>query len=332
MYWQAFLGGLYIATAVGYFTLLTGRVFGINGVLNRLVSSPLSVWEKLWHAGLLSGLAIGAHLAKGYVPLETPANVLFPTFSPLLIAFGGLCVSLGTRIGSGCTSGHAVCGISRLSRRSVVATALSMTSACLVSNLFGVYPYFISPPPALRVAIVDLVTPAWVLASSTVVFGVLLIISPLLKRYSKVMMVPISTGCGLLFGAGLEISGMVDPNNLRAFFSAPMMLVKDYVYFDPSMVIVMASAVLPNMFLYNVIIKHMKSPLLAKEFQLPGSKVIDRKLVIGQVIFGVGWGISCFCVGPAISSLLTVLDGNTDLIYFLTGFIFGMYPIENVLM
>jgi uncharacterized protein len=117
-------GGLLIGVAAALFLLMTGRIAGISGLVaaaTRIADSG-PPW---WHAmAFLVGLPFGAWLISGFVR----APQLAVTSSvPLLIA-AGLLVGFGTRLGNGCTSGHGVCGLARLSPRSMAATAAFMVA------------------------------------------------------------------------------------------------------------------------------------------------------------------------------------------------------------
>jgi len=133
--WSALAGGLLIGLAAAAFVLLNGRIAGISGILGGLLR-PLR-GDTAWRLAFLLGL-VAAPLAYGVVaPL--PA-VTSPAGEPALIA-AGLLVGIGTRYGAGCTSGHGVCGLSRLSPRSLVATAAFMlagfVTVYLVRHLFA---------------------------------------------------------------------------------------------------------------------------------------------------------------------------------------------------
>jgi uncharacterized membrane protein YedE/YeeE len=111
-----FVGGLLIGLAVALMLLLNGRVTGISGILGGLLN--LRTADKIWQAAFVAGLVLGA-LAYASTA-DVPVAVVAPL--PAVLA-GGLLVGFGTRLGSGCTSGHGLCGMARLSRRSVAATA-----------------------------------------------------------------------------------------------------------------------------------------------------------------------------------------------------------------
>ena len=111
-----FVGGLLIGLAVALMLLLNGRVAGISGILGGLLT--LRAGDTVWRAAFVAGLVLGA---LAYVSTaDVPVRVLAPL---LAILADGLLVGFGTRLGSGCTSGHGLCGMARLSRRSVAATA-----------------------------------------------------------------------------------------------------------------------------------------------------------------------------------------------------------------
>jgi uncharacterized membrane protein YedE/YeeE len=100
---------------------------------------------------------------------------------------------------------------------------------------------------------------------------------------------------GLLFGAGLALSGMSDPARVQAFLDL-------FGHWDPTLAFVMGGAMVP-MAIAWLFQKRMSQPLACERFDLPGTTLLDRKLVTGAVLFGVGWGIGGLCPGPAIADL-----------------------------
>lgn len=120
-YWPA-IGGLLIGVAAGGFLVLTGRIAGVSGLLaNTLGLSPTG--DRTLSALFLAGLMVASGLALAIKPISLPS--LSISTMPLLVV-AGLLVGFGTRLGSGCTSGHGVCGLARLSPRSLVATGVFM--------------------------------------------------------------------------------------------------------------------------------------------------------------------------------------------------------------
>ena len=118
-------GGLLIGSAAALLLLLTGRIAGISGMTAVVARIEFSGTPWREAAGFVIGLPLGAALMAAF--FRTP-QVSVTSSAPLLIA-AGLLVGFGTRLGNGCTSGHGVCGIARLSPRSIAATATFMASA-----------------------------------------------------------------------------------------------------------------------------------------------------------------------------------------------------------
>lgn len=109
------------------------------------------------------------------------------------------------------------------------------------------------------------------------------------------MRIMIALLSGALFGAGLAISGMADPMRVRAFLDL-------FGAWDPTLAFVMGGAIVP-MALAWAAQKRVDRPFAASDFALPETRAIDRKLALGAILFGVGWGIGGLCPGPAIASL-----------------------------
>jgi uncharacterized membrane protein YedE/YeeE len=100
---------------------------------------------------------------------------------------------------------------------------------------------------------------------------------------------------GLVFGTGLVVSGMINPAKVLNFL--------DFAgSFDPSLAFVMAGAVAVTALGYRIVLARAR-PVLASSFHLPSRQAVDGQLLAGAAIFGVGWGLSGLCPGPAISSL-----------------------------
>ena len=120
--WSALAGGALIGVSAAMFVLLNGRIAGISGMAGGLLKPQRGdiLWRVLFIAGML--LAPVLWLAGGPLP-----DINIDAGYPLLVA-AGLIVGISTRYGSGCTSGHGVCGISRLSPRSIVATLAFMAT------------------------------------------------------------------------------------------------------------------------------------------------------------------------------------------------------------
>jgi uncharacterized protein len=121
---SAFSGGILIGIAATLLLLFNGRIAGISGIMGGLISAT-SRTEWYWRLAFLAGIIIGASLLHLIKPELYEARQNFPIW---LLACGGFLVGFGTRMGNGCTSGHAVCGIARFSVRSIAATITFMFS------------------------------------------------------------------------------------------------------------------------------------------------------------------------------------------------------------
>lgn len=120
--WTSLAGGLLIGAAAAMFLLLNGRIAGISGILGGVLRPKDG--DTGWRVAFIAGLIAAPLLYQLATPL--PAVNIDASTAELVVA--GLLVGVGTRYGSGCTSGHGVCGLSRLSPRSIVATAAFMAA------------------------------------------------------------------------------------------------------------------------------------------------------------------------------------------------------------
>ena len=135
---SALVGGLLIGGAATLLLWLNGRIAGISNIANGLLE-----WKPgdlLWRLLFLGGLVAGAGV---FYALFGHAPVARPNFPAWLLGIGGVLVGFGTSFGSGCTSGHGVCGLGRLSMRSLVATLIFLATGIIttyvVRHLFGMF-------------------------------------------------------------------------------------------------------------------------------------------------------------------------------------------------
>lgn len=129
----------------------------------------------------------------------------------------------------------------------------------------------------------------------------------------------LSFGAGLLFAAGLGISGMTNANKVIAFLDV-------LGAWDPSLAFVMVGAIAVHMSLYKFILKR-PSPWLTSSFELPTRTDIDAHLVIGAAFFGMGWGLGGFCPGPALVSAAGL---GQEALIFVGAMVVGMWAARLV--
>lgn len=127
--WMSLSGGVLLGIASAMFILLNGRILGISGIVGGLL--PPRAGDRGWRIAFLAGMAAAPVVYLWLAPTEM---VQAPRIDAgyALIVVAGLLVGFGTRYGSGCTSGHGVCGLSRMSPRSLVATVSFMVAGFLV--------------------------------------------------------------------------------------------------------------------------------------------------------------------------------------------------------
>lgn len=124
---------------------------------------------------------------------------------------------------------------------------------------------------------------------------------------------------GLVFGAGLLVSGMTDPAKVLAFLDLAGA-------WDPSLAVVMAAAV-PVAALGFATARRRNAPLAAPAFNLPTARTLDRRLVLGSIAFGVGWGLAGLCPGPAI---VVAGTGSSSALVFVAAMIAGILLFEAI--
>lgn len=127
--------------------------------------------------------------------------------------------------------------------------------------------------------------------------------------------------CGTLFGAGLAISGMADPTRVRDFLDL-------FGNWDPTLAFVMGGAILPMTIAWFVQ-RRLSAPIVSEAFNVPSaSGKVDRSLVGGSILFGIGWGIAGLCPGPAIAGLAL---RPAEALIFIVAMIVGMMIYRSLI-
>jgi len=130
-----------------------------------------------------------------------------------------------------------------------------------------------------------------------------------------------SFAAGSLFGTGLLVSQMTNPSKVLAFLDI-------FGNWDPSLAFVMGGALLVTLIGYKIVLRR-KQPVFAEKFRLPMRSDVDRRLIGGTALFGIGWGLAGLCPGPAIAS---VSFGGVPVILFTTAMVGAMFLTRRILM
>ncbi len=120
---------------------------------------------------------------------------------------------------------------------------------------------------------------------------------------------------GVLFGIGMALSGMVNPELVTAFLDISGQ-------WDPTLIFVMGGALAVFIPGYQLLIKKRAQPILTSDWSLSKSNSIDVQLMVGASLFGIGWGLLGVCPGPAVTS---VLSGNSDVLIFIAAMMAGLF-------
>ncbi|KAF1944177.1 YeeE/YedE family integral membrane protein-like protein [Clathrospora elynae] len=316
------IGALLLHQATSNLLYQNGDTLGVSGFLRKFFSTPTK-----------ETLAVFVGMAASYYPLKTLAPQLITTFPPLqitiqaasaTIAVGAL-VGWGTKTSNGCTSGHMLCGLSKQSTYSASAVATFFPAALITHHL--VHPTLqTSACPGDRPCYTP-VYPSLEKTTSIVVLAVLSVFAaqavprliakfttpphtaasddgkqlPTTDPHPVAPRIATAFFSGLLFALGLHISQMAHPAKVTSFLSFPVMH-----YWDPSLVLVILFGVLPNL-VQNKLQGFKSPPLFADKFALSPRtfKDVDTKFILGAAAFGVGWGLTGTCPGPAVLRALS---------------------------
>lgn len=305
-YFNGAVGAFLLHLATSNFLYNNGRVLGCSSILAGVFSSPST-----FNVPVVGGMALGTGLVSLFFPQFLPTYSQTAATAPLGIytsAISGLLTGLGTKLGSGCTSGHMLCGIARLSLRSLVAAMCFSLTGMLTT-------YFLSTAPDCGGSCAVIVHPSAkeVMQLSAVLLAAIASTSFLRKHslVSRFYQVLNSLLSGLLFGSGLLISGLANPGTTLGFLAMPTL-----AKFNPTLLMVVFFGILPN--LYDHLTKGANlgpSPAVSSS-NLPTMKQITPRLVIGSSIFGIGWGLCGICPGPGIIS--AILEPSTGLPWLTT--------------
>lgn len=299
---QCGAGGLVIGTVAAWNAVINGRVTGISGATTRALKSIVPV-ARLRGTGtfayddilFIAGLIFGGFVFAQTMPLSFGGGFVGSIWR---IALAGFAVGFGTNVANGCTSGHGVCGIARLRIRSVVNVIVFMLTAMATAALSGTANLYRSIE-SVGMSSSSFALPQ-VSTGIAVVIGVPLVLATISKQNSRLkdgVSKFLYFFLGAAFAYGLSVAKMTQSRKVIGFLDVVSS------YWDPSLLFVFLGA-LPVAFLgFQMLAKKNKQPLLCEKATLPTSTAIDKKLLVGGLIFGFGWGLEGYCPGPALVNL-----------------------------
>ncbi|KAL2861756.1 hypothetical protein BJX68DRAFT_11515 [Aspergillus pseudodeflectus] len=318
------LGALLLWQSSSGLLLHNGAVFGISSLLSGAVLNPSR-----------DNIPIIAGLISSVVPVYLLAPTLLPSYpaapnsvTSLLATVGtGFLLGWGTKSGRGCTSGHMLCGISRLSPRSLIATAIFFTTALLTANFVSEIPPCPAGTPCYTPVYPSKSELAFMLGATVITFLANTLVIPRVMNRSEESRTIFSYLAGLEFGVGLIVSGMADSAKVLQFFG----FLTDPARFDPSLALVILFGVVPSLITYLFLKPGQGTdrkegkpakPTLAESWRIPTTTVadIDWQFVLGAMVFGAVWGLRGVCPGPAVlRSVLQPVWGFAEMSGYMIG-------------
>mmetsp|Transcript_22490 Transcript_22490/g.29400 ORF Transcript_22490/g.29400 Transcript_22490/m.29400 type:complete len:388 (+) Transcript_22490:27-1190(+) len=330
---SAVAGGTVLGLVVLTKMRANGNILGISGIVGGLTKKSAfrakDVGERIcFLLGMLGGGCILASLVPSSLGNPMPALYLLTLKDQIRLAAAGLMVGYGTALGSGCTSGHGICGNSRLSPRSMAATGSFMLAGAIGATLgqtrtwlsemtsinniedSNIINNIISWPPIPSTSFVLASSLAFIfgLSTQTVLYFLTNENDKDKKKSSKneLARMIIDGFCGLAFSIALGIAGMTSQERVASFLDLSSGL-KEW---DPTLGLVMGGALglttpIISMWVKGLHLLPEGKPVTCNEYSLTKikGKSVDKKILLGSFLFGCGWGLGGLCPGPAMIGL-----------------------------
>mmetsp|Transcript_8473 Transcript_8473/g.22451 ORF Transcript_8473/g.22451 Transcript_8473/m.22451 type:complete len:374 (-) Transcript_8473:167-1288(-) len=283
-------GGMLLGCAVVFKTGVLSGVLGISTYTKRLFVNP-SLGRYAFVGGMIASAAMTSALYGGAEHMTFSAELL------TRLGVGAFFVGVGASMQKGCTSGHGLTGLARLSLRSWVAVPLFMLAGILTATLSKSASAF-PPNPVVEAGLAGWHAAVIACASIATLLAILAGLSSCRQweeQTTAVLSVLGELVIGLSFGSGLVISGMSRPSKVAAFLDIGSGA------WDLSLAFVMGGALLVTFPYFQSLerLKAQEKPLLASTFDIPAKGgAVDHQLLMGAVLFGMGWGTCGMCPGP----------------------------------
>eukprot|EP00578_Thalassiosira_sp_NH16_P017667 CAMPEP_0181120114 /NCGR_PEP_ID=MMETSP1071-20121207/23972_1 /TAXON_ID=35127 /ORGANISM="Thalassiosira sp., Strain NH16" /LENGTH=386 /DNA_ID=CAMNT_0023204725 /DNA_START=17 /DNA_END=1177 /DNA_ORIENTATION=+ len=328
------IGGSLIGLSAATLLLFNGDVLGASGLMSSFAVAPVRTMTEQSQQWKLAFFAAFCLTTRVYVTMIDKDALKderlgyssgLPIVSPLGFILGGFCVGFGTRLGNGCTTGHGICGMARMSTRSIVAVlcfmATGMISATGCSATCPFYPYLRDSfdSVARHLPTETTITIGTVIASLAAGAALPGLLRKAPQNATKVeqeehdndkrKIVPAIFSASF-FSLGLVISKMTISSKIYGFLNVKGL--GDGTW-DPTLACVMGGGLVVSFISYQWVksfamfknTNALECPLTQKPpidhfNNVPTNKTIDNKLIIGEAIFGLGWGMAGLCPGPAM--------------------------------
>lgn len=351
------LGGSLIGLSAATLLLGNGDILGCSGIVNSVILNPIDAvreQKKNWKIILLSSFCFTANIfASAIGGRGGKESISMPVLSSAGYTIGGFLVGLGTKLGNGCTSGHGICGLARLSKRSIVAVCTFMITGILTASTLSYGNKLLHNENALY----ETFHPTESTKQVTLAVNTFLAIATLslLRKRSKTAEMkkvtpqdvksqerdfstkkgPVAIIAGSMFALGLEISGMTKPHKIVGFLNLRGL---SNGMWDWTLMCVMGGGLIVSAMGYQMVkgynlFEHtmtLSCPIMSSNeksedggFNIPTNKVVDAPLILGAGLFGIGWAVGRLCPAPAMCLAAT---GHPEVILkWWPGYFCGVY-------
>jgi len=285
---EAAIGGLFVGVASGVSMMYAARVASNSGALRTVLNGDGR--SDNWRLGYVAGLVLAGGGVARLLPNLIEAAPSVGSVSAIgSLLLGGMAVGAGTTWANGCTSGHGLCGLSRVSLRSLVAVPTFMATAVAFRTL-GTGLAGIGMLPLVATSSEVKLAAAQLAAAFAVALALLHKLAPVVETgelrcgWRATLY---GLWCGGCFGVGLCVGGMARPSAVLGALSP--------TNFDATLWVLFATGLVTTFALYRL--AELRGVAAASVASAPHG-VVSRELVVGSVLFGVGWALTGLCPGP----------------------------------